>query len=219
MIAAIFDVDGTMVDNARFHEAAWIELCRRHGHPISAEFYQRHIHAQSNDKNVRTIFGAGVSRDFIERMSAEKEDIYRTTFRPVLREIPGLTALLQALNQRRIPCAAASNSPRENVDMVLDELNIRRYFRVVIHRELVTHGKPNPEILLTAARLLGFAPRQCVVFEDSLPGFQAAETAGMACIAITAGANPEELKHATHVRRMVPDFRSIDPDMLPDLLA
>ena len=181
----IFDVDGTMVDNAQYHEGAWTELGVRYGKSITAEFYREHIHAHTNDSIVRTLFG-DVSSEQIAKISDEKEIIYRASFGPVIKEIGGLTNLFKALKNDAVPCGAASNSPEANVDMVLDELNLRQYLDVVINNDQVERGKPDPEILLAAAAGLGIQPERCVVFEDSISGFKAARCAKMPCIAITA---------------------------------
>jgi len=189
----IFDVDGTMVDNAEYHRAAWGELGARYNKTISSEFYQKRIHAHTNQSIVRAIFG-DVSDEAIHKISSEKEIIYRESYRPVIKEIPGLTNLLKALRVEDVPCAAASNSPKENVNMVLDELDIRKYFDVVINNDEVRKGKPDPEVLLTAADNLGLQPGFCVVFEDSASGFEAARRAKMPCIAITAGADNQSIE-------------------------
>ena len=110
--AAIFDVDGTMVDNARYHEAAWVELGRRHGFPITPEFYRQHIHARSNDRNIRTLLGESACEEDIRRLGDEKEQIYRDRFGAVMKEIAGLTNLLAALSAEGVACGAASNSPK-----------------------------------------------------------------------------------------------------------
>jgi len=148
-LAAIFDVDGTMVDNAAYHQAAWIELCQRLGKPITPAYYTTHIHARSNELIVTTLFGEDCSPKFIAQVSRQKEQLYRDLYRPVIREIPGLTNLLIALQARGVPCAAASNSPKANVDMVLDLLDIRKYLQAVVDRDQVARGKPHPDLLLT----------------------------------------------------------------------
>ncbi len=189
----IFDVDGTMVDNGEYHQAAWVELGARYNKTITSEFYQEHIHAQTNQSIVRAVFG-DVSDEAIAKISSEKEIIYRELYRPVIKEIAGLTDLLKALKDEAVPCAAASNSPKENVDMVLDELDIRHYFDVVINNDEVQKGKPDPEVLLAAAAKMGLRPGRCVVFEDSVSGFKAARRAWMPYIAITAGADEQTLE-------------------------
>ena len=216
--AVIFDVDGTMVDNAKYHEQAWIELGRRHNLPITGQYYREHIHSRSNDKNIRKLFNGNATEEMVHKFSSEKEAIYRETFRPVIKEIPGLTDLLKALKKRSIRCAAASNSPQANVDMVIDELNIREYFDVIIDYTQVTNGKPDPEILHTAADNLAVPYEKCVVVEDSISGFKAAERAGMPYIVITAGADTEELKHAKTPGAIHNDFTTITPTKLQELV-
>jgi len=217
--AAIFDVDGTMVDNAPFHQAAWIELGKRRGKPITAEYYRTHIHARSNELTVRRLFGEDCSADFIAAISTEKEQLYRDLYAPKICEVAGLTDLLRVLWSRNIACAAASNSPAANVNMVLDLLRIRSFFRVVIDRQQVTRGKPHPDLLLAAAQGLGVPPRRCLVFEDSTAGFAAARNAHMPYIVITAGACLADLVEATDAKDVHADFTSVDPDRLVELMA
>ncbi len=214
----IFDVDGTMVDNAAYHEKAWIELGRRRNLPITSQYYRTRIHARSNDKNVQGLYNNTATPELIAQISGEKEAIYRQTYRPVIAEIPGLARLLAALHAQRVPCAAASNSPRENVDMVLDELRIRKYFSVAIDRNQISRGKPDPESLLTAAAAFKLPPHRCLVVEDSPSGFQAARNAGMKYIAITAGADPNDLQHAAAAAAVYRDYSTIAPENLATLL-
>lgn len=216
--AAIFDVDGTMVDNARYHETAWIELCRQRGRPITPDYYRRNMHARSNERIVRVLFGEACSSETVAAISRQKEELYREMFRPVIREVPGLTRLLQRLRERGVPCAAASNSPRENVDMVLDELRLRDCFAAVIDVDQVARGKPDPELFLTAAGRLGFPPERCIVFEDSASGFEAARRAGMTCIAIAGGSTAEDREQTASVRAVFSDFRCVDVESLLPLL-
>lgn len=205
----IFDVDGTMVDNAEYHQAAWVELGARYNKTISSEFYQERIHAQTNQSIVRAVFG-DVGDEAIAKISSEKEIIYRESYRPVIKEIPGLTNLLKALKNDAVPCAAASNSPQANVDMVLDELNLRQYLDVVINNDQVERGKPDPEIFLTAAAGLHIQPQRCVVFEDSASGFKAAQRAQMPFIAITARPDRQILRLIAG-RPAHADFTKITP--------
>jgi len=214
----IFDVDGTMVDNGAYHENAWIELGRRYDLPITREFYRANIHSRSNDKNVKKLFADKATPEMIERISNEKEDIYRRSFRPVIEEIPGLRRFLRALRDNKVPCAAASNSPKGNVDMVIDELQIRRYFRTVIDRDMVSAGKPDPELFLTAAQRMELEPGRCIVIEDSVSGFRAAENANMPYVVITHGADADEIKQAGTARALYKDFTQLTPATLAGLL-
>lgn len=205
----IFDIDGTMVNNTSYHRDAWFELCRRHDIELDHQSYHEKIHARSNDKIVPNLFGPDVDKAFIYEIELEKEGIYRDSFRPVLQETPGLSALLDKLKNAKIPCGAASNSPKPNVDFILDEMNLRPFFQAVVYRDLVAVGKPNPELFLKAAEELEIPPERCLVFEDSASGFKAARAAGMLYIAITFGADRHELTEAGDAKAVYEDFAEI----------
>lgn len=206
----IFDIDGTMVNNTPYHRQAWFDLCERYGIVLDHRSYHEKIHARSNDNIVSNLFGPDVDAGFIRKIEVEKESLYRETFRPVMKETPGLFALLDKLKNNGVPCAAASNSPKENVDFVLDELGVRDYFQAVISRDLVSVGKPNPELFLKAAEGLAIPPQRCLVFEDSASGFKAARAAGMPYIAITYGGDPHELTETHDAAAVCGDFTEID---------
>jgi len=207
--AVIFDVDGTMVNNTAFHRAAWLALTAKHGLNFTERDYHERIHARSNDKIVRNLFGDHAPAELIQQIADEKETLYRTSFAPHLKEIPGLKRLLEDLAAAGIPCGAASNSPRENVDFVLNGLNISRFFKTAINRDMLKVGKPDPEGLLRAAAELGLPPEKCLVFEDSSSGFKACRNAGMKYVAITIGTDPAELPEAADALIKVPDYTSL----------
>ncbi|RME90931.1 MAG: HAD family phosphatase, partial [Verrucomicrobia bacterium] len=113
---------------------------------------------------------------------------------------PGVEDLLRRLHGRwRL--AVASGSDRAVVEAVLQLRGLRRFFDVVLARDSVTRGKPAPDIFLEAARQLGVAPADCWVIEDSKPGIEAAQAAGMRVIAFAGTHPPEELAGATCVVR------------------
>ena len=205
----IFDVDGTMVDNKDYHEQAWFELCKRHAIELTAEEYCTRIHARTNDKIIPDIFGADISRKAADIIALEKETIYRDLYRSHVRPLPGLIRFLDEIKANSIPCAAASNSPAGNVNFVLDELGIRHYFASVISADDVSHGKPDPEIFLTSAKRLGLPPPQCIVFEDSAPGFEAARRAGCPYIVIAIGADNEHLTRSDGAVAIYQDYTKI----------
>ena len=205
-----------MVDNRHYHEKAWLELGRRRGLGITQEYYRAHIHSRGNMEIGRLLLGEDADPKTIVEMSEEKEAVYRELYRPELREIAGLGALLEELAKAGIPCAAVSNSPKGNVDLVLDGLGIRDAFKLVIDRDQVTNGKPDPELLLTAAERLGLQPAYCLVLEDSVSGFGCAEAAGTPYIVVTAGADPNELVHAKHPAAMVHDFTELTVALMQD---
>jgi beta-phosphoglucomutase len=205
----IFDVDGTMVDNKDYHEQAWFELCKRHGMELTADDYRNRIHARTNDKIIPDIFGAAIGTKAADAIALEKETIYRDLYRPHVQPVPGFIGFLDELKARGIPCAAASNSPVGNVNLVLDELGVRQYFASIISADDVSHGKPDPEIFLTSAARLDLPPQRCIVFEDSAPGFEAARQADCPYIVIAIGADEEHLARADGAAATYYDYTKI----------
>jgi HAD superfamily hydrolase (TIGR01509 family) len=202
----IFDIDGTLVDNHAYHEEAWLLWGARNGKPIDRSFYRERLYARTNDVIFRTIYGPEISAHEIRRRAAEKEAIYREIYGPAMKTMPGLIPLLDALRRADIPCAAASNAERINVDFVIDGLNLRNYFRAVLAREDVARGKPEPDLFLLAAERLGVPPERCCVFEDSWAGFEAARRAGMAVFAI---GTPHDHTPPPYVISAHADFRTV----------
>jgi HAD superfamily hydrolase (TIGR01509 family) len=215
--AVLFDVDGTMVNNNAFHKEAWMETTRRLGLNLSERDYHEKIHARSNDKIVGNLFD-NPSEEMIKKIADEKESLYRGNFTPHLKEIPGLVRFLTELEQAQIACGAVSNSPQENVDFVLDGLNLRRFFKVVIHRDMLKLGKPDPEGLLRAADELGFTPDKCIVFDDSASGFRACRNAKMKCIAITAATDPVDLAETYDAVALYSDFSTVTLQTLVNII-
>ena len=214
--AAIFDVDGTMVDNRRFHEAAWLELGRRRGMPITSEFYRERIHSRSNAETAGLLLGPDADRDAAAALSAEKEALYRDLYLPEIQEIPGLTELLTKLAEAGIPCAAVSNSPPANVAMVIDELGIRARFACILDCTQAARGKPAPDLFLQAAKQIGIPIRHCLVLEDSVSGFAAAEAAGAPYVVVKSGSDPSELVHAHRPAAMVTDFTELSVEKMAE---
>jgi beta-phosphoglucomutase len=215
----IFDLDGTMVCNTSCHRQAWFELCKQHNIPMNMDLYHQKVHARSNDKIVPNLFGDGVDQAFIQQIEDEKETLYRRTYKPFMKPNPGLMPLLDALRAASIPCGMATNSPKDNVDFILDGLNLRSYFKSVFYRDLVNHGKPDPELLLKTAEGLALPPQCCILFEDSASGFKAARAAQMPYVVITAGGDPNELKEAHDAAAIMEDFTCVTADNLPALLT
>lgn len=215
----IFDVDGTMVDNTTIHRQSWYKLCRHYQIPMNDELYSQKVHARSNDQIVPKLFGEDVDEEFIKRIEYEKESLYRRTFQPMMKPTAGLPELLESLKMTGIPCGAASNSPKDNVDFVLDGLNIRSYFQAVFYRDHVQVGKPNPQVLLMTAEELGLSPQQCVLFEDSASGFKAARAAKMPYVVITEGGDPNDLPEAHDAKMICKDFTEVNIQSLAKIFT
>ncbi|OHB57872.1 MAG: hypothetical protein A2Y07_09060 [Planctomycetes bacterium GWF2_50_10] len=190
-LGVIFDLDGTLVDNNTYHINAWLDTCRRHGRPITEQDYYTHIHARTNDIIVKNLFGNDLDQSFGSVIALDKEQTYRTTYKPYVKPLPGLMDFLCDLRKNSIPAAIASNSPRANVDLVLDELDIKSFFSQILTSDDLTKGKPDPQGFLLAAQRMNLPIEKCVVFEDSHPGFEAARRANARFVVINPDSNPK----------------------------
>ena len=188
----IFDMDGVLVDNNDFHYKAFEVFCKKYKLDFSPEIYHKNITGRTNEMILQYLFG-DLSIEKVNELAFEKEQFYRDIFRPEMKPAEGLIELLESIHKKGITCAVASNGPFENIDFVLDELDIRKYFKVVINPTMVREGKPAPDIYLKAAELLGKSVDECVVFEDSPTGIKAARAANIRVIGLITTHEAHEL--------------------------
>ena len=206
MIAAlVFDLDGVIVDSNAIHVRAWERYLAMHGRPLPPQ-PDSVIFGRHNDEIVRALFGDHLSPEEVAAHGAAKEALYRQMMRPVLRErlVPGVVEFVERWSH--LPLALASNAERANVEFVLEEAGLRRWFRVVVDGQGVRTPKPDPEIYRVVAEQLGVAPGSCVVFEDSPAGVAAARAAGARVVGVLT-----TYKELPGVRLAVRDFR--DPEL------
>lgn len=194
--AAVFDMDGTLVDNMAFHAQAWREMARRLGAEFSAETYERHYAGRKNEELLPLLLGRPLSRDESARLAGEKEAKYRELYRPHMAPLPGLLALLERLEEAGVRRAVATAAPAENRALVLDGLGLAGAFEHVIGAEHAARGKPAPDIYLAAARALELPPSECLAFEDAVNGVRSARAAGMAVVAVLTTSPTEALREA-----------------------
>ena len=182
-IALIFDMDGVIVDSNPMHREAWAAFNRRFGIETTEEMQHR-MYGKRNDEIVRDFFGEGLSPDEVASRGAAKEQLYREMVADRIEAIlvPGIRQFLE--RHRDVPTALATNAEPANVDFLLDRAGLRPYFRVVVDGHQVSRPKPDPEVYYRAAELLGTAPGNCIVFEDSHSGVEAARAAGMPIVLV-----------------------------------
>ena len=181
--AVIFDWDGVVVDSSAHHERSWEILAARRGLPLSPDHFKRGFGKKNNV--IIPDLGWATEPEAVDALAREKEETYRELVRQRgIAPLPGIRALLETLQQAGIPCAIGSSTERANLDLPLDLMDLRKFFRVIVSGEEVIHGKPDPSIFLLAAQRLGAAPAGCVVIEDAIVGIEAARRAGMPVLAV-----------------------------------
>ena len=182
--AAIFDMDGLLIDSERAISAAWIEGARALGFTLEMADFVKVIGTASQQSTAMLIEMMG-SEDAM-RATAEKarELLPQAGGHPVFPLKPGALPLLEALREAGIPCAVASSSATGEIRHRLGHVDVLKYFRAVAGGNEVTHGKPDPALYLLAAARLGVAPEDCIAFEDSENGARAAQAAGVRVVIV-----------------------------------
>ena len=195
--AAIFDMDGTMVNNGSYHTEAWRVFCEQRNLPFEATAFQQRFFGQRNQEVLEALFDRPIALNELHQLAEEKEALYRQLYEPFIQEVRGLTELLAKLRHHGLKVAVATSAPLSNRTFTFQHLGLKdTEFDAVVGDTDVRVGKPNPEMYLTTAERLGIAPEHCVVFEDSRSGVQAGKAAGMQVIGVLTAHTPEELPGA-----------------------
>lgn len=205
-MALLFDMDGVIVDSDPVHRESWALFNRRYGVETTAAMHLR-MYGKRNDDIVRDFFGDDLPPEEVVARGKAKEQLYREMISDRIEEIlvPGVRGFLQKYS--RTPMGLASNAEPENIDFLLDRASLRPYFRVVVDGHQVCNPKPHPDIYLRAAELLGVAPANCIVFEDSHSGVAAGVAAGMKVIGLST---TDDNLPGTHLT--IDNFLSTDLD-------
>ena len=197
MKAVLFDMDGVVVDNLPYHVDAWLLFCERHKIPLTREVFYKELNGMNSKDTFEWFYKKEMTRAEVEVLEEEKEILYRGFYQAYMKPAPGLLVFLKALRTNGIKTALATSAGPGNIDFIVDGLGIRDQFDAIIGGAEVRKGKPDPEIYLKAAEMVGVAPADCWVIEDSLQGISAGLNAGMQVVGITTSHTATELAH-TH---------------------
>lgn len=184
--AVIFDLDGVIVDTAKFHFTAWREMANELGFDIDLKQNEK-LKGVSRARSLEQILNWGnveVDEAEFEELMTGKNKNYLKLISSLSKEdlLPGIENVLDYLSERQIPFALGSAS--RNARPILRSLDIYDRFAAIVDGNDVNRAKPNPEVFLIAAEKLGIKPQECVVFEDAEAGIEAAKAAGMLSIGI-----------------------------------
>lgn len=211
----IFDLDGVIVDTAKYHYLAWKKLAGELGFEFTPEQNER-FKGVSRKRCLEILLDIGnisATPDQFERWLVEKNEDYLAYIEKMDASeiLPDVIKVLDFLKERNIPAALGSAS--KNAGLILEKVGLLPYFDVLVDGNSVTKAKPDPEVFLIGARKLGVDPVHCVVFEDAVAGIQAANNAGMVSIGI---GDENVLGEADYNFR---DFTQIDSDFLTRLIS
>jgi beta-phosphoglucomutase len=210
----IFDLDGVIVDTAKYHYLAWKHLADELGIPFTEEDNER-FKGVSRKRCLELLLEMGdlsVSQEQFDAWLREKNDDYLGYIARMDESeiLPDVHKVLDYLRERNVPMALGSAS--KNAKPILEKVGLLSYFKAVVDGNEVMKAKPDPQVFQIAAERLGLPSEQCVVFEDAQAGIEAANAAGMLSIGIgQAGV----LSEANRVFR---DFTEIKLSYIDQLL-
>ena len=178
--AVLFDMDGTVFDTEVIYRRCWIQAAEDVGfHEDMELFFERVGGLNMTDMSVLVHRVYGEDTPFEELRERRRFYLEEELARGVLPFKSGAPEIFVELKKRGVKIALATSTGRKMVDRYLKMSGLEGVFDVIMTGETVTHGKPHPEIFLTAAQRLGIAPEHCVVVEDSYHGVRAGHAAGM----------------------------------------
>ncbi len=211
--ACLFDLDGVVVDTARYHYIAWKKIADDFGFNFSENHNER-LKGVSRMDSLDILLDIGkitLEQDQKELLADKKNNLYVSYIREMTPDeiLPGVIEFLDELRNHGILIALGSAS--KNAMTILDLINLTQKFDAVIDGNKVSKAKPDPEVFLKGALELGINPENCLVFEDAQAGIDAARNAGMHIIGIGQADN---LKNAEFV---IPGFENMNFDRLRSL--
>ncbi len=211
----IFDLDGVIVDTAKYHYLAWKRLATRLGFDFTEHDNER-LKGVSRVESLKIILSIGQTTlapaDF-EFALKQKNDWYLDYINQIGPEeiLPGVTGFLAEVRGRGIKTALGSAS--KNARLILERIGLLDQFDAIIDGNSVTNAKPDPEVFLAAAKAVGVPPERCVVFEDAAAGVEAALNAHMKCVGIGSA----DVLGKAH--SLLPGFAGVNADTVFQRLA
>lgn len=207
--ACIFDLDGVVVDTAKYHFIAWRELAKEMGFEFTLEDNER-LKGVSRMTSLEILLEIGnISLNNEEKLKlAEKKNneyleyIYKMTPDEIL---PGVKEFIITLRNKGVKIALGSAS--KNAKLILDRLGITELFDALVDGNMVSNAKPDPQVFTLGAELLKVENEACIVFEDAVAGLQAAHNANMKCVGV---GNKETLVEADW---NIEGFTNIKPEL------
>ncbi len=209
----IFDLDGVIVDTAKYHYLAWKHLANELGFEFTEEQNEafKGVSRRRCLEILLELGGIDVDEAQFDKWLFEKNEDYLSYIAKMDESeiLPDVPKVLDYLKERQIPMALGSAS--KNAIPILKKVKLLSYFDTVVDGTQVSRAKPDPEVFLIASEKIGVPPERCVVFEDAIAGIEAANAANMISVGI---GEKETLSGAKYIFR---DFTEIELDFIKQL--
>ncbi|HIF9180408.1 TPA: HAD family hydrolase [Photobacterium damselae] len=188
--AALFDMDGTLINSKPVIEYAWITVATKYGVNISQYDLEKHVHGRSGQYTLSYLFSH--FSEIEKRVIKEEVDLIEE--RAPTELIVGVMDVLNYLKKNGIKVGLVTASWPERINFIFDYYSLHDYFSCVISRNDVKNGKPDPEGFLLCSEKLRVPIEKCIIFEDSFSGLEAGLRSGAECISINTSQTPESIK-------------------------
>jgi HAD superfamily hydrolase (TIGR01509 family) len=209
-------MDGVLVDNTPVQARAFQLLFRDLGLTTNARQLLKRLNGMPAGEIIQSVFRHPIEKKQLEIYAEQREFLYRTLYWSQRRALPGLVEFLKAARAEGFRIGLGTGSGGATLGYLLDHLDLRQYFDVIIGKDDVPKGKPHPDTYSATAAKLGAKPEDCIVFEDAVLGEQAAYRAGMRCVAVTTGLPAKAFQAPLTA---IKDFTDLTPARLLELLA
>ncbi len=192
----LFDMDGLVLDTEKLYARFWMEACRFYGFPMTREqaLRMRAANSRLGKANLLEFFGPSADYDTIRAKRIQLMDAFIEV--NGVEPKPGILELMDFLDERGIPAAITSSSPKDRIRMHLSSLGLYHRFAAICSGYDVPCGKPAPDIYLHGAASLNLPPEQCLALEDAPLGIQSAFRAGCIPVMIPDLDQPDEATKA-----------------------
>ena len=209
--AFLFDLNGTVIDDMHYHAEAWFDILNNDlGAGLTWEEVKVQMYGKNDEVLIRIFGDNHFSQERIKELSVEKERRYQQAYLPQLKLMEGLQQLLDQSKAAGIKMAIGSAAIPFNIDFVLTNLKLYKYFPVVVSADDVLISKPHPETFLQCAELLGVKANDCIVFEDAPKGVESAYNADMSCFVLTTTHPKEDFAAYNNIIGFAKDYTSLE---------
>ncbi|KDN53921.1 HAD family hydrolase [Flavobacterium seoulense] len=211
----IFDMDGVICHTNPHHVKAFEAFFDKYQILYTLQEFEEHMYGKHNGYIMSHFFKRPVKGEELRKLEDEKESMFREIYKDCVETIPHYLAFLDKLKARNFKTAVATSAPRANLDLIISALKIEDKMDSMLSSEDVSHHKPDPEVYLKSAQIVGVPPSKCIVFEDSFSGVSAALNAGMKVVGVLSTHTKEELPPCDFY---INDYSEVNVDKLLTLL-
>ncbi len=212
--AVIFDMDGVICHTNPFHSQAFKMFFEKRNLYPSEEEFLLHMYGKNNCYILSHFLGRKIEGEELLLLEDEKESLFREIYKSEVDPILGFLNFFNLLKSNNLPIGVATSAPRANLNLIIETLNLSDLLESKLASEDVSKHKPDPEVYLKSASLLGVEPDRCLVFEDSFSGASAGIYAGMKVVGVLSSHSIEDLPKCD---LYIKDFTELDLNQIKQL--